>query len=70
MTPRYYNLRLQIYTQLVKPNRPTITDQELHKARIHSCQSEVHWKEINNLSPPKQTRLLLAIEMTTLAIFG
>ena len=42
--------------------RGPITAQELHKARmdwIHSCQNEVYWKDIRNLSTPKQTCLML-----------
>ena len=46
--------------------RGPITTQELTQARlnwIHSCQQQVYWKELKNLSTPQQKRLLLVRQL-------
>ena len=48
------------------PQKGPITAQELHRARmewIHSCQKEIYWKEIKNLTTPKQPRLVLVRQL-------
>ena len=49
-----------------EPQRGLLTPQELTQARlnwIYSCQQEVYWKELKNLSTPNQKRSLLVRQL-------
>jgi len=51
---------------LTNTRRGFVTPQELAQARlnwIHSCQQEVYWKELKNVSTPQQKRLSLVRQL-------
>ena len=62
----YVNRFIQTLCNKVQVSKGPLTAIELDKARmqwIHSCQQEVYWREIKNLSTPNSKRLILVRQL-------
>ena len=62
----YVNRFIQTLCNKVQVSKGPLTVIELDKARmqwIHSCQQEVYWREIKNLSTPNSKRLILVRQL-------